>query len=141
MDRLVQPKGAVAERRRGQHTQGAGQRCRLVAEDIAEHVIGQDDIERGRAAHEVHGTGVDEDIFQFDIGVSPGDFVHGAPPQAHGGQDIRFVNRCHLAAALPRGPEGDVGHSLDFGDGVVQRVVGGIARALFLTLAEVDAAG
>ena len=52
VDRLVQAERAVgglplAERRRRQHAEGAGEHRRLVGQDVAEQVLGDDDVEVG----------------------------------------------------------------------------------------------
>ena len=57
VDRLVQPEQAVrrpplAERRRRQHAERAGQHARLVRQDVAEQVLGDEDVERRRPRDE-----------------------------------------------------------------------------------------
>ena len=42
------PGPSLAEARRGQHPERAGEHRRLVAEDVAEHVLGHDHVEAGR---------------------------------------------------------------------------------------------
>ena len=72
VDRLVQPERAVrgpalAERRRRQHPEAAGEDRRLVGQDVAEQVLGDDDVEVGRPADEQHRARVDELVVERDV--------------------------------------------------------------------------
>ena len=58
---------AVAERGARQHPERAGEHRRLVAEDVAEHVLGEDHVELGRARHELHRGVVDEHVLERDV--------------------------------------------------------------------------
>ena len=55
---------------RRQHADGAGEHRRLVAQNIAEHVGRDDDIELLRIANQLHGAVVDQDVLQLDAGVA-----------------------------------------------------------------------
>ena len=52
-----------------EHPERAGQHRRLVAEDVAEHVLGQQDVEMGRVRHELHRRVVDQHVVQLDLAV------------------------------------------------------------------------
>ncbi len=54
VDRLVEAGAALAERRGRQHAQRAGQHRRLVGQDVAEHVLGDDDVEARGVGDEPH---------------------------------------------------------------------------------------
>ena len=74
VDRLEEARLALgAEARRGQHSQRAGQHRRLVAEDVAEEVLGDDHVEVGRARDELHRRVVDQQVVELDVGVVGGD--------------------------------------------------------------------
>ena len=74
VDRLVEPERAVRrpalpERRRGQHPEDPGQHRRLVGEDVAEEVLGDDDVEVGRSADQQHRARVHELMVERDVRV------------------------------------------------------------------------
>jgi hypothetical protein len=82
----------VAEAGRREHAHRAGQHRGFVGQNIAEEIFGHDDIEAGGAADQMHSHGVDQDMFEFDVGVLLHDFDGDAAPEAAGGQDIGFVD-------------------------------------------------
>ncbi len=67
----------------GGEADGAGNDGGEVAEDIAEQVGCDDDIEGVGAANEVHGGGIDEEGLGGDVGELGGDVVEGAVPEDH----------------------------------------------------------
>ena len=149
MDRLVQAERAVgrpslAERRRRQHPERAGQDGRLVGEDVAEQVLGDDDVEGRRAADEQHRARVDELVAQRHVREVGGDLVGDGPPQARRREDVGLVDRGHVATARPGQLEGEPDDPPDLRLRVRQRVE---RRSLpgrpgrLAALAEVDAAG
>ncbi len=68
MDGLVEVDRAADGGRR-QHAERAGDDAGLVGEDVAEEVLGEDDVEVARDVHEVHRHGVDELVLEGDVGV------------------------------------------------------------------------
>ena len=67
-----------------QHAQRAGEHRRLVGQDVAEHVLGDDHLEVARGGDQPHRGGVDEQVLELDVrellGVDAGD--DGAPQPA-----------------------------------------------------------
>ena len=55
----------------GQHAERAGDDAGLVGEDVAEEVLGEDDVEVARDVHDVHRHGVNELMFERDVRDSP----------------------------------------------------------------------
>ena len=142
--RLVQAEDAargllLAQRGRGEHPEGAGEHGRLVAQDVAEEVLGHDDIERLRAADEVHGGGVYQLVREFDIRIVAGEVGDGLAPQAGGLQNVRLVHAQEATPALVGRLEADTGDSGDLALGVNAGVHGSVAMPAF-RLAEIQAA-
>ena len=67
---------------RGQHPQRPGQHRRLVAEDVAEEVLGDDHVEVGGARDELHRRVVDQQVVELDVGVARR--RPGSPSRARG---------------------------------------------------------
>ena len=55
------------ERGARQHAQRAGEHRRLVAEDVAEHVLGQDHVELRGSRHQLHRGVVDQHVLERDV--------------------------------------------------------------------------
>ncbi len=86
----------VAARRQ---SDAAAYRGGQVGDDVAEQVVGDDDVESPRVGDEVDGRGVDVLIGDLDIGVLGADLLHGAPPQcARIRQDVVLVHQGQLLA-------------------------------------------
>ena len=81
VDRLVEPGRAVAEAGRGQHADRAGERARLVREDVPEHVGRDDDVELPRVPDELHGRVVDVHVAELDVRELRRRLGDGVPPQ------------------------------------------------------------
>ena len=79
--RLEDAGAAVAEAGRGEHAERAGEHRGLVAEDVAEHVLGDDHVEAGRVGDELHRGVVDEQVVELDVGVVGGDPAHDLAPE------------------------------------------------------------
>ena len=72
VDRLVQAVPAVrglagADRRRREHPQRAADDRRLVGQDVAEQVLGDEDVEGGRRLRQQHRRGVDQPVLQRHV--------------------------------------------------------------------------
>ena len=145
MDRLVHADAAGrAERGAGQHAHRAGQHGGFVGEDVAEHVLGDDDVKRGGVADQVHGAGVDEAVFEGDVGVIGREFFGDFAPHAGGVEDVGLVDGGEQAAAGAGGLEAEADDPLDLLLAVgerVHRVALSVLPPAALRLAEVDAAG
>ena len=140
MDGFVQAAPAVAERRRGQHTERARQHRGLVGEDVAEQVLGEHDIEVAWTTQQMHRRGVHQHVLQRHAR----EFVADHPgadlaPQPRGLEHVRLVHLGDLAApSLGEAP----GHARDALD--LSHRIGALVerrRALAPLAAEVDTAG
>ena len=69
---------------RGRQSDAAGHGAGLVGEDVAEEVVGDDDVEAAGVGHHVDGGGVHVAVVDGDLGVLGADGLHGAPPQVAG---------------------------------------------------------
>src|SRR5205085_1294659 len=70
----------IADGGRGQHSDGAGEDCSLVGEDISEHVLGKYDVEALGTEDQLHGAVIDQDMIELDVGVIFRHFDHYTPP-------------------------------------------------------------
>ena len=120
---LVEIDGS-ADGGRGQHAEGAGDDAGLVGEDVAEEVLGEDDIEVARGVHDVHRHGVDELVLEGDFGVVFGDFGDGGAPELRDFEDVGLVDRGDFFAALGGELEGYAGYADDLVAGVAHGVDG-----------------
>ena len=76
----------------GGHAQAALQSGGEVGDDVAEHIIGHDYIERARVAHHLHAESVHVHVLRRDLGMLSAYFFEDALPQAAGvGHGIRLV--------------------------------------------------
>ena len=151
MDGLIErlaPAGRVGrtERGRGQEAQRSGQHRRFIRQDVAEQVVGDDDVEIARRAQQLHGERVGVHVLELHVGilllVKLGRLL---APQHAGVHDVGLLGRQHLVAALARQLEGDGADAADLAYRVALGVecldlaLGvGLAAA---RLAEIDAAG
>ena len=138
MHRFVHADFAAKACRR-QHADGAGEHRRLVAQNIAEHIGRDDDIELPGIADQLHGAVVDQDMFQLDTGVALLFFVnarHHLAPQLGDLEHIGLVDRRHFLAPLERrlkrhmGDAFDLRRRVDFGIDAALGAVGQHRHAL-----------
>ena len=110
-----------------------GYRAAEVGEDVAEEVVGDDDVVLLGRLHEVDAGGVDVVVGGGDVGVLGGDLVEGALPEVAGeGEDVRLVHEREVLAGPALGQlEGVADAALDAHAGV-HRALGGdlVRRAL-----------
>ena len=143
MDGLVQAPGAIAQRGGRDHADGAGDHGSLIGEDIAEHILSDDDIELRGILYDLHGAVVHKHLAVLHVRVLGLQAVHHTAPQAAGIQHVGLVHTAELFAALLGGLEADAANALD----LVLRIGHGVHGLLFavfqrvgLVLAEVHAA-
>ena len=143
MDRLIQAPGAVAQTGRGDHADRAGDHGGLVGDDVAEHVLGNDDVELAGVLDNLHGTVVHEHLAVLHLGVLSLQAVHDRTPEAAGIQHVGLIHAAELLAALHGRLEADAANALDFmlrvGHGIHSLLLAVLQR-VSLVLAEVDAA-
>src|SRR5882762_7044576 len=85
---------------RAAEAQAARELGRLVREDVAVHVLGDDHVETHRVAQEEGGHGVDDDLFELNLGKVPRDLAHFAQIQPVGDpENVRLVHGGDLPAA------------------------------------------
>ncbi len=128
---------------RGGEAEAAGDLGGLVGQDVAEHVGGDDHVERARVAHQQRRHGVDDTLLVGDVGVVLRHRAHALEKQAVGhAQHVGLVHRRHLAAAAGGEAEcrlgdaggalaadlahrqGEVGRRHELAEAVVHRAVG-----------------
>ena len=71
----------------------------FVRQDVAEQVLGQDDVEPLRSGHERHRARVHVHVRHGDVGVVPGDLVHDLAPELRRLEHVGLVDRDELLAA------------------------------------------
>ena len=80
--RLEEPRAAVGEACRRRHPEPAGDRRGEVGEDVAEHVLGDDDVELLWRRRELHRRVVDEHVLDAHAGELRRHLVDDATPHA-----------------------------------------------------------
>ena len=130
-----------ADARRREHAQRTADDAGLVGEDVAEHVLGDDHVEMGRLAYDLHRGVVHEHEFQLHFGVPGRHILRDLPPQARGFEHVGLVHDRQAPLAAHGEPECDVQHTFDLrarvGAGVESLRPGFVAP---LRSAEIDAA-
>ena len=139
VDRLEDPRPVVAEARRRRQPEPAGHRGGEVGEDVAEHVLGHDDVELLGRARELHGRVVDEHVLDLDVRILGGDLVDDAAPEPRRLEHVRLVDRRQLPAARAGELEAAPRDPLDLARVVLARVEDGAVVA-HAARAEVEAA-
>src|SRR5699024_4266366 len=124
VDGLIQAAGAVPQRGGRDHPDGAGDHGSLVREDVAEHILGDDDVELGGVLDDLHGGVVHEHLAVLHVGVFVLQAVHHGAPQAAGVQDVGLVHAAQLFAALAGRLKADAADPLDLMLGIGHDVHG-----------------
>ena len=146
---LIHPERAVLRETRpegsgGEKPERAADGRRLVGEDVAEQVLGDDDVEASRIGQEQVGGRVDERVLDRDPRMTDRGLVDDLTPQAAGGEDVRLVDAGEVAATTRSKRECELHDALDLRSSVAKRVdrrgdpVGFLAP---LRSPEVEAAG
>ena len=143
MARLIEAEAALIQAGRGQHPDGTGNHACLVGQDIAEHVLCQNDVKLFRIADQLHRAVVHQHIFQLHIRIVSGHLRGDLSPVPGGIQDIGLVYLCYLLSPLPGNLKCASGDSADLVFIVAQSIHGGRhAVDLFcFSLPEIKAAG
>ena len=142
MDRFVEA-GHFADGSRRHHADGTAEDGRFVAEDVAEEVARDDDVELFRIEGQLHGAVIDVEMIQVDIGIVLGDVDDRAAPQAGRSQDVGLVDGRDLMTALLSRFHGKRADALYFRNTVVFQVPSAFDAVVdfrFAAIAEVDAA-
>ena len=96
---LVQSRPRFAQRCRRKQAQRSRQHRTFVGQDVSEHVAGDDHVEVGGTADQVHRHRVDQDHVIFEIRVLlPDDPFGHLPPQPRHLQHVGLVNAGQLSA-------------------------------------------
>jgi hypothetical protein len=77
---------------RGGHSHASHQRRRQVGKDVAEHIFGDDHIERVRTLHQVEGGRIDVDLVGSDVRKRGGNLVKYRPKEDHRRKHIGLVD-------------------------------------------------
>lgn len=151
MDRLVDTVhaalavGNTAQTGTGQKTQGAGDDTRLVADDIAKQVAGDNDtVQLARILNHEHGRRVNEVVTDRHLRELLGhNLSHDLAPQTAGREDVGLVQTPYgqRRVVLQGQVRSQAGDALNLGARVWLRVHGVSGPIVFLPLTEVDAAG
>ena len=144
-------RGAVAQGGAGEHAERAREHGGLVGEDVAEGVLGHQDVELGGVVHELHGAVVHEHVGRLDGGVLGGHAVGDLAPQAARLEHVGLVHGDDAVAGTTgggvEGPADDALHlvlvvvhevAAEGAGGAVHARAGDVLGAL--VGAEVDAA-
>ena len=90
----------------------AGDRRGDVGEDVAEGVLGHDDVDRLAVRHDRHRERVDEGVVERDVGIlGAAELGDDVAPEPRGVEDVHLVDGGQPAAALARDREGAAARS------------------------------
>src|SRR5271154_3953307 len=112
MNRLVETNRA-SNARRSEQAQRSHNSTRLIGEDVAEHVFGEDDVELGRLKHKRHGGRVDILVRELNIGKIAADARDDFAPESRALQHIRLVDGEHSSSSFLRELKCDARDALD----------------------------
>ena len=135
---------ARAEAGRGQQAQRAGDRGRLVRQDVAEQVLGDDHVVVRRLGQDQVGGRIHQRVLDADRWVPRRDLVHHLAPEPAGGQHVGLVDAGQVPAAAGGKLEGELDDPLDLRARVAQRVDHGLDPVVLLAALgtpEVEAPG
>jgi len=118
----------------GSEAEAAGELRGEVADDVAEEIVGDDDVELARVADEFHGERVDVEMAGFDVGVFGADGFEDALPEVAGvGHGVGFVGHAEaLELVGTRILEGVADDALDAFAGVDVFLRGDFVGSVFL---------
>ena len=93
MDGLIQALLVAIERGAGQHTNRSGTHARLIGQDIAKQIAGDDHVKLAGVAHQLHRAIVDIHMAERDLRIFGMGFNHHIAPQLRGFEHIGLVHR------------------------------------------------
>src|ERR1700737_2245807 len=120
VDRLEQRGAAGGDIAGGGNAESAGRLGGKIADDVAEEIVGDDDVELAGVADEFHGEGVDEEVAGIDFRVVGADKFEDALPEVGGkGHGVGFVAHAQAVEFAAAGElEGVADDALDAFAGV-----------------------
>lgn len=118
----LEDSGIVADIRGGCHSHPADEAGGQIAQDVAEHIFRDEDVEGLRALEEVEGSGVDIDAVGLDLGELRGEGVENGAEKDHGWEDIGFIDEGEMFAALGGDAEGGAADAFGTGAGDAHEV-------------------
>ena len=143
MHRLVEA-AAVSHARGRQEAERAGQHRGFVAEDVAEHVAGEDHVELARVADDLHRRAIHVHVVEADLRIVGRQARDHLAPELRRLQDVRLVHRKEQSAPPAGGLERHPRDALDLAHVVTQGVDADPPAVLLpdaARFAVVDAAG
>ena len=85
----------------GRQPDAAGHRGGEIGDDVAEQIVGHDDVEPARISNHVDSGGVDVLVSDLDVGIVPADLADHPRPQLAGvRQHVGLVYQRHVLAPL-----------------------------------------
>jgi len=144
VDRFIECRKAVATAaHRGNEADGAGQRGRFVAENIAKQISGEDYVELRRLEHDLHRGVIHVEVLDDYARVIGRDAGNGLAPKTGCREDIGFVNTGQASIPGFRAGKGITSDAFDFRDGIFRNIprVGFGASAVNFVRAEINIAG
>jgi len=99
----------------GGEAESAGEFGGQVADDVAEEIVGDDDVELAGIANEFHGESVDVEVAGFDVGIFGANGFEGALPEIAGeGHGVGFVGHAKTLEFVGAGiVKGEADNALD----------------------------
>ena len=85
----------------GKHPERTGKHRRLVAQDVAEHVGGDDHVELAGVADELHRAVVDVHVLEIHVRIIAPHLGDHIPPEFRGLEDVGLVHGEQLPATCP----------------------------------------
>lgn len=132
--------GVEADACGSEETHGACDDAGLVGEDVAEGVLGDEDIEELGHGDDLHGRIVDKHIVSGDIGVLGSHLLSYLAPETRGLEDIGLIDHGEVFAATLRVLESEFEDTLNLLAAVDIGIVGRIAVVAATLLAEIHTA-
>ena len=98
---------------RRKHAERASDDAGFVGEDVSEEVLGEDHVEVPGDVHDVHRHGVDELVFEGNVGIVLGDLGDGGAPELGDLEYVGLVDGSDFFAALGGELESYAGYAND----------------------------
>ena len=121
----------LAEAGARKHSQRAGEHGNFIAQNVAEKILRQHDIEPLWILHQLHGSVVHVEVAETDVWEVSCSFLDDAPPEDAVLQDIGLVDRGDLFRRLRRF-ESDLGNAANLAFSINHRIHRDLLPALLL---------